>query len=202
MLVLYITSPCVSIAVKGGLRQNVSLILLGVWYNNFGGADCHPFVRNAINALGYVSFTSGAMEAALATPLPFWEAGRVSRLGQWLCILCGVVFTTVHTQDMYDQAGDAIRSRRTLPLVIGDGPARWTIAFWMFVWGILCPAFWGISGTFFGLSLFLAVSVGTRILFYRSISSDKTTFLVWNIWISSLYISPLIHQRYHSCVQD
>lgn len=192
MLCLYIATPCVSIAVTGGLRQNIALIFLGIWYNNFGGADSHPLVRNAINALGYVCFTSGAMEVALSAPLPFLDAGSISRLSQWLCILAGVIFTTVHTQDMYDQAGDAIRSRRTLPLVIGDGPARWTIAFWMLVWGILCPTFWGVSFPYFGMIFSLAMLVAMRTLCYGTISKDKTTFVFWNMWISSLYILPLL----------
>jgi hypothetical protein len=34
-------------------------------------------------------------------------------------------FSTLHMQDMYDQAGDSLRDRRTLPLVVGDSSARW-----------------------------------------------------------------------------
>lgn len=191
MLCLYIATPCVSIAVKGGLRQNIGLLFLGTWYNNFGGADCHPVIRNGINALGYICFTSGAMEAALAAPLPFLDTGNVSRLSQWLCMLASVVLTTVHAQDMYDQEGDAVRGRRTLPLVIGDGPARWTIAVWILIWGALCPTFWDVPFVYMGLSLGLAALVGTRTLLYRTIPSDRTTFLFWNIWISILYIMPL-----------
>lgn len=192
MLSLYLATPCVSVAVHGGLRQNITLILLGTWYNNLGGADGHPFIRNAINALGYVCFTSGAMEAALAAPLSFLHAGNVSRLSRWFFMLAGVELTTVHTQDMYDKEGDAARGRQTLPLVIGDGAARWTIAFWMLLWGALCPAFWHVPFAYFGLGLGLAVLIGTRTLLYRTVSSDKATFVFGNVWISLLYINPLI----------
>lgn len=107
-------------------------------------------------------------------------------------MLAGVILTTVHTQDMYDQEGDAARGRQTLPLVIGDGPARWTIAFWMLVWGASCPAFWHVPFAYFGISLGLAVLIGARTLIYRTVSSDKATFVIWNVWISLLYIIPLI----------
>lgn len=80
MLCLYLATPFTSVVVQGGLRQNISLILLGSWYNNLGGADGHPFIRNAINALGYICLTSGAMEAALVAPLPILHAGNISRL--------------------------------------------------------------------------------------------------------------------------
>ncbi|KUI72061.1 hypothetical protein VM1G_11830 [Cytospora mali] len=117
MVCFYIAVPIVSVAVNGGLRQGICLVFLGTWYNNFGGADHHPVLRNTINALGYSCFTSGAMEVALAAPLPLSTTGPFSR---WFAILAGIILTTVHTQDMYDQEGDAIRNRRTMPLVVGD----------------------------------------------------------------------------------
>lgn len=133
MLTFYVTAQVYSLLYGGGYRQSLGLVLLGTWYNNFGGSDQHPVVRNLISALGYLCFTSGALEAALGgTPLPFRTAPRLTR---WLLVIAGIILSTVHAQDMYDQEGDAKRGRRTVPLVIGDAPARWTIAIPMLVWG-------------------------------------------------------------------
>ncbi|KAI2817936.1 hypothetical protein CBS115989_5488 [Aspergillus niger] len=111
-----------------GQRQSLLLLALDVWYNNLSGADKNPLVRNCLNALGYMCFLSGALEVALAKRLPlfihnpFRYTGPESCLDQWLLIIATVVFSTVHLQDMYDQKGDAIRGRRTLPLRSSESP--------------------------------------------------------------------------------
>ncbi|KAH8785237.1 UbiA prenyltransferase family [Diaporthe sp. PMI_573] len=192
MLCLYVVAQLVSLKVEGGLRQGIVLVLLGTWYNNFGGADSHPIIRNMINALGYLCFISGAMEVALGGPIPLSASGPQSRLLWWFGVLGGMILTTVHAQDMSDQEGDALRGRRTIPLVIGDGPARWTIATSMMVWGLLCPAMWRGSALSWVLTVGLSILVGARTLARRSVSSDKRTFVIWNIWVSTLYILPLL----------
>lgn len=161
----------------------------GDLYNNFGGADVNPLIRNAINALGYICFISGAMEVALDVPLPL---STTSVLAKWFGIISGIIMTTVHTQDMYDQEGDTLRGRSTLPLVLGDGPARWITAVWMVVWGVLCPNFWHTTLLTRAIGIGLALLVGLRTLAYRSVPSDKVTFLIWNIWVSFVYALPLL----------
>ncbi|KAI1475580.1 UbiA prenyltransferase family [Daldinia eschscholtzii] len=189
MFSFYVFAQLCSVFITGGLRQGVGLIFLGTWYNNFGGADVNPLIRNAINALGYICFISGAMEVALGVPLPL---STTSVLAKWFGIISGIIMTTVHTQDMYDQEGDALRGRRTLPLVLGDGPARWITAVWMVVWGVLCPNFWHTTLPTRTIGMALALLVGLRTLAYRSVPSDKVTFLIWNIWVSFVYALPLL----------
>lgn len=99
-----------------------------------------------------------------------------------------MILTTVHAQDMSDQEGDALRGRRTNPLVIGDGPARWTIATSMMVWGLLCPTVWRGSALSWVSTAGLSILVGARTMSRRSGPSDKRTFVIWNIWDSTLYI--------------
>ncbi|PSR76877.1 UbiA prenyltransferase family [Coniella lustricola] len=189
---LYPAVQLVSIRLDGGLRQGLALIFLGIWYNNFGGADYHPFVRNSINAMGYICFISGAMEVALGAPIPITTSGSSLRLLQWLLILGSVILTTVHTQDLADQEGDALRGRRTIPLVIGDSPARYTIAIAMLFWGFVCPFMWHGSTLSRALSLLLSSWVIIRTLRFRNTTSDKKTFRIWNLWIAFLYVIPLL----------
>ncbi|PYI03140.1 hypothetical protein BO78DRAFT_421866 [Aspergillus sclerotiicarbonarius CBS 121057] len=179
-----------------GYRQSSLLLVLNIWYNNLGGADKNPVIRNGINTLGYLCFLSGALEVALEKRIPFFLhifLGHTGyRLDQWLLIIAGVLFSTVHLQDLYDQEGDAVRGRRTLPLVIGDGPARWTVAIPMLFWGVACPSFWGLRGGLFSLSLGLACLIAWRVLTVRHEEGDRATFFLWNCWISMIYIMPLI----------
>ena len=139
MFALYPTAFMVSVYV-GGLKQSTTLILLGFWYNDRGGSDTSCVGRNFINACGFICYSSGAMEVALGFPLPLEP-----QLIQWFLIIGGVVFSTVQTQDTYDQIGDSLRGRRTVSLVIGDGPARWLTAAFVSFWCLVCPWYWTLS---------------------------------------------------------
>lgn len=192
MVTLYILAPIYSIAFAGGVRHSVALIWLGLWYNNWGGADKNPVIRNIINGLGYTCFASGAMEVALGGSL--LSLHPLGWLGRWLLVIIGIIFSTVQLQDMSDQPGDAKRGRRTVPLVWGDTAARWTIALPMLCWGIWCPIFWGVSSLWFTISMALASLVALRTLMVRSIRGDKQTFRLWNCWIAIIYMLPLFSE--------
>ena len=56
-------------------------------------------------------------------------------------IIGAVVFSTVQMQDLYDQAGDKLRGRKSLPFVAGDAPARWMTVVPMGLWCIICPSY-------------------------------------------------------------
>lgn len=173
-------------ALLGGLRQSVALVALGFWYNNLGGADRSAIERNAINALGYLSFLTGAMEVATGSR---WFA-ITPALGTWLLILASVLFTTVHLQDIPDQVGDRARRRNTMPLVFGDATTRLGTAAWMGMWGWACPTFWRAPAPAFALSLVLAILIAFRTMRYRCLEDDKTTFRLWNCWVGVLFLLP------------
>ncbi|RYC57894.1 hypothetical protein CHU98_g8304 [Xylaria longipes] len=190
MLCLYVIALCLSIKI-GGTKQCLGLMLLGSMYNELELADRSWFSRNAINALGFFCFTSGALDVALPTSVQVPPAAQ-TQVFSWLGVIAGVVFSTVQLQDMADQAGDCLRHRMTMPLALGDSPTRWLTAVSMATWSVLCPRFWdlGIGSCliFGGLGSFIAY----RTLAYRSVLADEQTFLLWNIWIAMLYSFPLL----------
>ena len=173
----------------GGLKQCLALIFLGWWYNDLGGADYSCVTRNFINACGFLSYASGATEVASRTELlgsPFnpmaWP---------WFLLIGAVVFTSVQTQDMYDQAGDGLRGRKTVPLVIGDDYARWSIAIAMVFWSVICPTFWQLGPGAYAMSVMTGNMVTYRTLTKRSVQADQLTFRIWNVWMVMLYLMPL-----------
>ena len=186
MLGLYPFSV-ISSTYLGGLRQCLLLIFLGIWYNDRAGADCHPLIRNFINASGFVAYTSGAMEVAYGAPI---SLALDSLLSRWLGVIGLVVVSTIHTQDMYDQAGDKMRGRWTVPLSIGDWPSRVTIAIMMAFWSLIVPFVWGLDAKGFLVPMGLGITVSMRTLTMRSVEDDKRTFLLWNLWIVTLYSLP------------
>jgi 4-hydroxybenzoate polyprenyltransferase len=194
MLLSYAAAQGFSLWAGAGVPQGLALLFLGIVYNNLGGANASCLLRNALNALGYLCFLSGALEVALGHPVLLGldsTALSSPRLLVWLAIIGGIILTTIHAQDMYDQIGDAARHRRTVPLVIGDTAARWMIACCTIIWGALCPVFWDTKAAATSLSVSLAAIVAARSLVFRTVQSDRTTFVVWNIWVGFVFSLPL-----------
>ncbi len=175
----------------GGLEETVAMMVLTWMYNDLGGADESYVVRNLINAFGFMCYSSGATLVSCG----FGEYSLNSAACQWLAIIGGIVFSTLQMQDMADQEGDQARNRRTVPLVHGDGPARWTIIIPVMMWSMICPMFWKLHPYAYIVPVALGASISLRLFFFRTVESDKRTWKLWNAWISSLYLLPLI--KYH-----
>lgn len=183
MLALYPIAFLASLYL-GAVGQCISLMVLGHWYNDHGGSDSSIVTRNVINACGFISFGSGAMEVALGHH-PF-----NALLGRWLLVIGAVVFSTCQIQDIYDQAGDRARGRRTVPLVLGDTRGRWTVAVPMVFWCCFCPWFWELDARGYVLPVALGSAVAIRTLTQKGVKEDRLTFLVWNIWLVAVYLLP------------
>ena len=80
----------------GGMEETVAMFVLTWMYNDLGGADESYIVRNFINALGFVCYSSGATRVACGYGRCFLN----DEAYQWLAIIGGIVFTTLQAQDM------------------------------------------------------------------------------------------------------
>lgn len=188
------------------LPQCLTLILLGYWYNDLRGADLSCLVCNFINGCGFICFSSGAMQVAIGGAGGIGGQGRraeeaeeerfsksvLQLLGWWFVVIACMVFSTVQTQDMADQRGDAARNRKMVPLVIGDAAAWWTITVPVLLWCWATPWLWRSSIMGYIAPVFLGLIVAVRILTERSEKGDKNTFRLWNLWLVSIYLLPLI----------
>lgn len=187
MMIFYLIATLSSLYV-GGIWQCITLVALGYWYNDLKGADNSCIARNFINACGYLCFTSGTLQVASDASVALLRPVAY----QWLLTIGLVIFTSIQSQDMYDQAGDSLRKRCTVPLVIGDSAARWTIAISVGIWSCFCPWFWQLGAKGFGASVILGASLLWRTLTVRTVKADKITFRIYNMWIISLFSLPLI----------
>lgn len=192
MCCLYPTAFCASLYL-GGLRQCLFLMGLGYSYNDLRLADWSWFSRNAINALGFCCFASGALEVTLKAPLQIMPVSTEhQRVIEWLGIIAAVVFSTVQTQDMADQEGDSLRNRKSLPLAVGDGTARYITAVMVTFWAVVCPLYWMVGNGPCLVVWGLGIGIACRTLVLRSLAADKTTFRMWNMWMAALYALPLL----------
>jgi 4-hydroxybenzoate polyprenyltransferase len=187
MLFLYPLALVTSLQI-GGLWQCLSLMALGFWYNDLRGGDRSCVIRNLINACGFNRFTTGALEVLLVGT----QHPPTSALICWQLLISAIIFTTVQTQDMYDQLGDGLRGRRTVPLVFGDALGRWSIVVPMAFWCLFCPWYIGSPPAGFAISVGLGGLVAARALVLKSVPADKMTFRLWNLWMATVYALPLL----------
>ncbi|XXH01972.1 hypothetical protein Hte_008335 [Hypoxylon texense] len=111
-----------------GVGAETSLLLVLTWlYNDLMGGDENWIVRNAIIASAFWMYNTGSTKVACSS-LHGQTALITEKGALWTTIISGVIFTTMHVQDLKDQEGDCARGRRLAPLVLGDLTARWTIA--------------------------------------------------------------------------
>jgi 4-hydroxybenzoate polyprenyltransferase len=185
MFTLYPLAFLLSVII-GGWRSSLALMAFGFWYNDLGGAG-GVFTKNFINACGFCCFAFGAMEVALAVPLPLSP-----RLVNWILVIAATVFTTVQTQDLPDQEGDRLCGRKTVPLAIGDYKTRIATAFFMVIWSLFCPFYWHTPAPLFFIFASLGVLIGGRSLFKRDVRDDEITFKLWNGWMALLYALPFL----------
>lgn len=187
LLLLVIPSVYLATLSLGGTWEAVTL-MLGTWmYNDLGGADNGPFVRNLLNGFGYICYSSGSMKVAAG----YGQHELNETSTWWLAMIGGIIFTTLQMQDMPDIHGDAKRGRLTIPLIYGDRAARWSIAIPVVAWSIICPIFWSVGLAGFMLPLVAATFFLTRLFLFRSVVDDSLTWWFWCSWLSSVYILPL-----------
>lgn len=166
------------------LQASLTLFILDISYNNLGGGDRSCIVRNILNAGLYLGFATGATMVAIGGDSLNTVAWN------WLAAIGVTVFLTVHMQDIPDQEGDRVRGRNSVPLVIGDGPARWTIATTMTAASFLLPAFWEMGLWGYSVAMTVGAVVVWRVVAKRTIEDDEVTWKLWNLWMSSLYLLP------------
>lgn len=186
MLVTYPAALLFSIYLGAGTLQCLALMVMGYWYNDLAGAEGN-IIRNLLNAWGFVLHASGAMEVALGGHVEYTPL-----LWSWFLIIFLIVSTTVHSQDMADQVGDKLRGRRTIPLVIGDAWSRWSVSIPMFFWAFFCPWFLSMKPIGYILPVALGSIVAVRQVVLRNDTADKKTFLIWNVWMVTIYLLPLV----------
>ena len=174
-----------------GLKWCIFLVALTYWYNELGASDRNCLEKNFVNGCGYICYIFGAIDVG-RTGQPFTFSHKAFA---WIILIGFVVFSTIHVQDMEDQDGDKIQDRKTVPLVIGDINARYTIVVAIALWSLIAPLFWGFSRVvLFAAPCLLGTLVVWRTLRLRDVRSDQITFKLWNLWMVSLYILPFMHR--------
>lgn len=170
-----------------GVCQTTLLLLAMQWmYNDLRGCDESLLLRNALIALGYALYSTIALRI-LSAPHAISPQGYV-----WIAAVALVMFGTQHICDIKDAPGDALRGRRSAPLVMGDAVCRWSVAVPVVVCSAACPALFRLGAWPHVFTLAFGAVVAGRTLFLRSLDADRTTWKLWAAWTCGLFVLPLI----------
>ncbi|KAK4675041.1 hypothetical protein QC764_501840 [Podospora pseudoanserina] len=161
------------------------LIQLLTWYYNDLRAGDSVF-RDAILATSYGLFNLASLRLAIGPHNSVTHRGHT-----WTALISAVILTTIHIQDIKDQEGDRQRSRKTVPLLFGDGVARLALAFCVLFWSCACASFWQLTWRSYALPVGLSGFIAWRVLTKREAREDARTWRLWCLWHSMLYAGPL-----------
>ncbi|KAL1661004.1 UbiA prenyltransferase family-domain-containing protein [Schizophyllum commune] len=155
--VLHFAFVAASLALSAyrGLLPCSALYFVATYAYNEGGLARIGVLKSALSAVGYVCYG--------------WDDdhGRpLSPLARSALAMTGAVFaTTGYAQDFRDRAGDAAVGRKTIPLILSHGLARWLLGVSLFGWTAALVYFWEPPAAF---SLFLGgLALTSTVLFVR-----------------------------------
>lgn len=173
----------------GAVQETLLLMSLNWMYNDLGGSDEGYIGRSLMNSAAFACYGSGALRVAGRGVGSVWN----SMTYQWIVLTAAIVFTTMQVQDLKDQDGDRVRSRKTMPLILGDKVARWTIAAPVIFWSFVCPAFWALNVYGYIAPLVLGIVIAIRVILLTSKEADSLTWKTWGYWLMSIYSLPLVN---------
>ncbi|KAK8070746.1 hypothetical protein PG997_010949 [Apiospora hydei] len=129
-------------------------------YNDLGGADV-PIARQLLNGAALALLCGGALNLAA------YSDG-----------------STVNAE------GYAARGRKTLPLVLGDAPARWATIVLMLLWNVNMPWLCGAGLVVYWSSVASAGVAAVGLAVWRTPGADARSYKMWSVWLADVYIMP------------
>ena len=170
----------------GAWHETALLFVLTWMYNDLRGGDEDFVLRNLIIGFAFALYNGGSLRIACGDECSVTMAGH-----RWTALISAVIFSTMHIQDLKDVAGDKARNRRSAPLILGEGIARWTIAVPVLAWSVLCPLYLGVGLLNYVMPVLLGVGVAFCTLSSQSHEADRRSWQYWAVWLMCLYLLPL-----------
>lgn len=191
---LLYASACLAMATSfllGAVGASASFLVLVWLYNEAEICKTSPVLRNLLNVLGLACFGWGGISVLNAGGSLITQEAQ-SSIYVWLAVAGAAGFTTIHAQDLPDMVGDAIRGRKTLPLLYGEAVTRWSLAISVILWSVICLVFCDVQFKIVWCALLvIACLMAATTLLSPKESSDEKVWRLWCLWTALLYILPL-----------
>lgn len=181
-----------------GVGTHTPILLALQWmYNDLQGCDEGVLLRNSLIAGGYGMYSYIGLDILIGSEHSLNSKGYV-----WLAVVTLIMLATQHICDIKDAPGDALRGRRSAPIVLGDALCRWSVALPIMLCSIACPAFFALGPLSYTFTVAFGAVVAGRTLFLRDLAADKATWKLWAVWTCSLFVLPLVARVGDAAVVD
>jgi 4-hydroxybenzoate polyprenyltransferase len=156
----------------------------------FGGLDRHWATKNLVAmTLGTVAQLAATWELVMPlTPL-MWQ--RVLAIA----VLAGV---TALVQDFRDVQGDHATGRKTLPITLGERPARFVVIglfllapLWVH-WGLMPAAPTAATIACEVVLAAMPLAVAARLWLFRDPAADHKTYILYSYWYCAILASMIV----------
>ncbi|KAI8990747.1 UbiA prenyltransferase family, partial [Trametes punicea] len=174
----------------GAFGPSTALSLATLAYNELRMSSWW-FTRNALNAVGYVSFCVGAARAGSSN---FGTGLRgIETLLSIHVVHALIIMTTIQAQDFKDVEGDTSVGRHTLPILYPVG-SRVATAVIIPMWSVLVIHLWTISTALAAAIVGVGLLAGLGFFCCRSTDSDRRSYMLYNVWLCLLHVAPFVRR--------
>ncbi|KAL1663205.1 UbiA prenyltransferase family-domain-containing protein, partial [Schizophyllum commune] len=165
-----------------GLLRLSIIYFTGVIAYNEGRCARWWWSKSIMGACGYFIYTWGLLTCMAHGNLPSKSATQA-------LLTTGLIFaTTGQAQDFRDREGDAAIGRKTLPIVLPQGLARWSLAVLLFAWTAGLTYLWHSPFLMSALVYALAGAAAVGFTSDYSEKADRRSYWWYNvIFIDSRY---------------
>ncbi|KAG0699930.1 UbiA prenyltransferase family [Suillus ampliporus] len=174
---------CLALSSIFGINVLISSMLLTVVeivHDDFDLSH-HPIFKNLCNVGGYATFELGAT-LVLCTQLS---------LTSMTALACSalVIVLTIHAQDFSDTNGDRMSGRRTLPIVAPEGSRIYMLCI-LPALSFILVSIWNLGPLCSIVFVSIGFGVGLRFFHLREEISDRSTYMLYNIWLMGAHLLP------------
>ncbi|KIM77526.1 hypothetical protein PILCRDRAFT_76681 [Piloderma croceum F 1598] len=185
LLYLCVMASCIVISICNRLTAVSFIYMLSMWLYNEVGLSMHPISKNLLCAIGYMCYSWG-------TTYIIGRHQPMSSTSTTAIFLSGLIFfTTGHASDFRDRSGDAAIGRKTIPLIIPQVAARWSLLFATLA--ITCGLIFFWKPPMLVAAIFAVIGATTTVKFVTNYSeeADRTSCRWYEVSIVPSLPNPL-----------
>ncbi|KAJ8082669.1 hypothetical protein PM082_008525 [Marasmius tenuissimus] len=187
-LYLVVVGACLAWSSLHDLLPLSVIYSCGTWlYNEFELA-ANPFLKTPMCGVAYLCYVGGAT-------FIIGHHETLSSSSLHAIMVSGLIFgLTGHMQDFRDRSGDALMGRRTIPLILPQRVARWSLL--LIISCFTCGLIWLWSPPVLVsfIFVFLSLTTVTTLVATHSEEADRVNFHWYEGWLICAHLLPLFRR--------
>ncbi|KAJ7184627.1 UbiA prenyltransferase family [Mycena filopes] len=162
-----------------------AIYMVAIYCYNEGNMARNWFLKSFLGSLGYVCYCWG-------TTVIFDHGEALSQTSIIAIAVSGLVHTTTgHAQDFRDRFGDASIGRKTLPILLPQSFARWSLMALVAGWTAGLVYLWSPPIVVVLVFSTLCLVSTTKFVLDHSVEADRNSYFWYNLWLITAHLLPI-----------